>query len=120
MCNFLHEPVTPIPEEGVAYKLFVKRDGYYFPLTMFGYCNEYDTNPTKGVTWDEGLEGDGFCMIMTKRSARMALAEWGFTANIVLRKITYKKGLGKFKENDFCSRVNTIALCKWFKIIEEV
>ena len=123
MCNYLHEPVTPIPEEGVAWKIFTKRGGKYCPLLSRN--RGYYSNPRTGVGWSlRGRCGDGgFCMFMTKRLASKACVRFRRPngPNRVVCKIAYKGGLGKFKEEHFIAdNIYTIALCKWFKIIEEV
>ena len=125
MCNFLHEPVTKIKPEGIAYKLFTKygRPGYK-PLVKWGYS----LAKGKSISWSDkkanigfsGNGGDGFCMIMDKQSARKAarLGWWNDIA--VVCKIKYRGGLGKFREDGFWGKITTIALCKEFEIVEEI
>ena len=118
MCNFLHEPVTPIEEEGIAYKLFRKSSSGYEPLCGYGYS----LSIKETIAWIKkyNLFGNGFCMLMTERSAKKALVEFNFCGIDCLCKIRYKRGLGKFREPNFCDGVSVIALCKEFQIIEEV
>jgi len=107
MCNYLHEPVTPIPEEGVAWKIFTKRGGKYCPLMSRN--RGYYSNPRTGVGWSlRGRCGDGgFCMFMTKRLASKAC-------------VRFRRPNGPKEEHFIADNIYTIALCKWFKIIEEV
>ena len=123
MCNFLHEPVTKIRPEGIAYKLFQKEGDKYKPLCKEGY-----SLPKGGlIAWDDrkaindiyGNGGEGFCMVMNKRSARKA-ARGGWVFPDYVCKIKYKKGLGRCEEPLFTESVTTIALCKEFEIVEEI
>ena len=124
MCNFLHEPVTKIKPEGVAYKLFNKVNGKYTPLCKAGYRLDRGDS----LKWDDkeaekrDRGGDGFCMMMTEKSALKALN--AFDPDRIygdcICKIKYRGGLGKFREEKFTTKPTTIALCKEFQIIEEV
>jgi len=127
MCNFLHEPVTKIKEEGAAYKLFTKVDKDYYPLCKYGYKLSTgdsliwdDKKAEESILYEGG--GDGFCMMMSKQGALKALN--AFDPDCVygdcICKIKYRGGLGKFREKKFTSKTTTIALCKEFQIIEEV
>ena len=123
MCNFLHEPVTPIEEEGIAYKLFTKNGKEY--LQFNSYSLRYSKNPLKEkIVWDEKFDalGDGFCMLMNEKIGERALKSWKerAMAKLVLCKIKYGKGVGKFEEPYMFGSVKTIAMCKEFQIIEEV
>ena len=123
MCNFLHEPVTRIRPEGTAYKLFRKEGASFRPLCKWGYL----LAKGESIAWDDskvtndlfGHGGEGFCMVMDKRSAERA-AKGGWCYPVVVCKIKYKGGLGKFEEPLFTKDVSTIALCKEFEIVEEI
>ena len=125
MCNFLHEPVTPIEEEGTAYKLFTKINNKYIPLCSSGYR----LSMKETLIWDDERSyydfskgGDGFCMIMSKGVAIEALNAFDLLRDdgVCLCKIRYSGGLGKFREKNFIQVPITMALCKEFQIIEEV
>ena len=127
MCNFLHEPVTKIKPEGIAYKLFNKVDKDYYPLCKYGYKLAMgdsliwdDKKAEESILYETG--GDGFCMVMTERIALKALNSFDPTRYLgdCICKIRYRGGLGKFRVENFTAKPTTIALCKEFQIIEEV
>lgn len=127
MCNNLLN-AKPIPKTGTGYKLFCKHINYspaFYGNSYVKYNENKNqdepTNPLKRwVIWKAPVGyGDGFCFFLTRKEAKKCLSSFYRDYRLVIRKIKYRKGLGKRLESGISRNVPfEIALCKEFKIIE--
>lgn len=128
MCNNLHGNSKPIKEEGIGYKLFSRYKGEYaqcFTQNLIICEPGYIYNKDGFITWDTEEDGEGFCFFLSHRTAQRALNTLQAKghheySNHIIRKIQYKKGLGKHIERNIKKPYKFMtALCKQFKIIED-
>lgn len=127
MCNYLHGDSSEIPKTGTGWKI-VRTDG-----TALFKSDRYTPDSDGWINWDDNnvLEwnkvpnrGDmGFCFFLDRTAASLVLKYLkrdyprGYE-NCVIRKISYKQGLGKHIEDNMISdQLYEIALCKRWKLL---
>lgn len=117
MCNKLHQHYDPIPETGIAYKVF--------SFGILGMASHALYKPDKDgwIRWHLQSKIHGFCMFLSKEEAERCSAKWGAffpeeKPHVVA--IEYDKGLGEFDEYKIFAPEHgpfRSALCQAFKII---
>lgn len=122
MCNNLHKNSKRNWERkfgdnkdyGIGYKVFCKHrknKNILYPAVKKGYYKIGEW-----IKWDQTLavDSDGFCFFLTLKNAKKYTRFDGDT----IRKIRYRKGIGYHLEP--CLDYIRVAICKEFKILEEV
>lgn len=142
MCNQLHTDSKPIPEKGYGWKIFYRdnrraswKRGYrsFMVHTNPPYVNK-DSDSFYRYTAAFG-HGDGFCFFLTEKEAIRTLRFYidgfsfnpNFSSKLKIKKIEYRVGIGKHKENiilrhnkkGIINKTFNIALCRRFKIVGE-
>ena len=116
MCNTIHPENIPIKKEGFGYKIFRKHD--FVLIGPFSKAIYFKRNK-KIVKWKEDEYGDGFCFLSNKRKAFKLMSQLYYCNELVLHKISYKKGLTK--QLEVFNQIRYFnCLCKEFKLLEEI
>jgi hypothetical protein len=119
MCNKLHSDSVPIPETGFGWKLLPTRsdgryEAYYHQYNYRGIV--YRMVSDGWINWWPSLAQDdnykGFAFFPDYKDIKREYRQ------ICLRKIEYRSGLGKHREEGMHDCI--IALCKSFRVVEEV
>lgn len=135
MCNLLHYNSTDIPEEGYGYKIFTKALTGRELGTMIGWCY-YKKDERGYAVYRKKYEEDhtirnncfnflrhekqediaGFCIFLNEEEATKVINNWDKQIPLTIRKIHYRKGLGKHQEDNFIVGLSfEIAIVKEFK-----
>lgn len=121
MCSYLHHDSKPIKKEGIGHKIFKNINRPLFTPGRIYECKDKNNF----ICWNFDFKGDGFCFFLNRKEAVKCLNVLkrfnSETYNeCFVKKIEYKKGLGKHIEDGITKCINfKIALCKQFKIIED-
>lgn len=124
MCNQLHKTSKRNwkrkfgdKDYGIGYKVFTRprrNKNILYPVTR----NDVSFKIGEWIKWDSQISiniEDGFCFFLNIKNARQFCTD----LDDVIRKIRYRKGIGCHFEEFFNQR-HWVALCKEFKILEEV
>ena len=126
MCNSLHGDSKKIEEEGIGYKMFQLINGNFYPICYnknicvdipFEKINSWDPLIyKKNYDYYPDDKRFGFCFFLNLKDAFISINEWK-DKNVTIKRIKYKKGIGKHNEFFFVNSLVEIALCKEFEII---
>lgn len=134
MCNKIHTVSYDVPKEGTGYKLFVVKtvEGKECLASLIG-VDVYTSDYRGWITWKRkkgtALKGNvGFNFFLTEEEAVRAYRAWTqWLAEVRIREIicvkpvAYKGGICQQDEKAFVApHTFRVALCKKFKVVEEV